>query len=197
MLNCVVRVATIQDIKYAADIAAEMAISIAQRKVDIKPRSVEYIAAKMKAGVAVIAINPANGEWMGFATLEVWQHQKYVANTGLIIKPRYRGLHLSHDIKFKLFNLARTLFPQAKVFSLSYNTAVIKANEEMGFKVVPYSTLLTDPLFLLGVDTWVDFIGMMRNADEEHCTHLAMVFDPAEYFVENAVHQPVFYKKVI
>lgn len=174
--NLSLRFATVYDQQYANDIAHEINISALLRKVAIAPRNGDYIFQKMIDGLAVIAIDNTTEEWAGFCALDVWDHQKYVANTGLIVKPKYRGKNLSDLLKHKLFELARIKFPSAKVFSLTNKEKIKKVNIDLGFKEVETREIMLDPYFNTGMNSWVDFIELLKQSDESG--HKAMVFDP-------------------
>ena len=66
-----------------------MESSAKARGTGIAKRSPEYVAKKMEEGKAVIALD-ANGTWVGFCYIEVWEHERFVANSGLIVAPAYR-----------------------------------------------------------------------------------------------------------
>ena len=53
-------------------------------------RSQEYITCKINEGKAVIAVSP-EGEFAGFCYIESWGHEKFVANSGLIVPEKFRG----------------------------------------------------------------------------------------------------------
>lgn len=169
--------ATSGDHSYAAEIANEMAYSSARRGNGIAHRTPEYVMKKMDEGIAVIAVNTDNGAWAGFCYLEVWQHQKYVANSGLIVAPGYRGTGISKEIKITLFNHCRAGFPEAKLFSLSTSPAVIHVNESLGYKAVSFAELMNDDLFLTGCQSWVNYNDLM-DREQTHLPYVAMVYDP-------------------
>lgn len=185
-LSCIVRIATSGDYKYTGVIIEEMTASAAKRGVHIHPRTPEYIMEKMDAGLSVIAINPENGEWVGFCCIEVWQHEKYVANSGLIISPQYRGMGISREIKIKLFEQCRLKFPRARLFSLSTSPAVRHINTELGYKALPHAEIMQDELFLNGGNTWVNYVELMNDKDLSS-QYVAMVYDPVEECAEAAL----------
>ena len=51
-------------------------------------RSPEYIQEKILQGKAVIAL--FNETFAGFCYIESWEHERYVATSGLIVKPEFR-----------------------------------------------------------------------------------------------------------
>lgn len=157
----------------------EMADSAAKRGTGIAVRPPQYAMKKMDDGLAVIAVNAHTDEWAGFCYSEVWQHEKYVANSGLIVSPKHRGRGISKEIKIKLFELCRSKFPAAKLFSLTASPAVIHVNAALGYKTVPYSDFMNDELFLTGCNSWVNYLDLMSGA-KGNLNYTAMVFDPNE-----------------
>lgn len=186
-LKSIIRIATSEDYKYADEIIDEMAISAAKRGTGVSRRTFEYITEKMDSGLAVIAIDPENNEWAGFCCIEVWQHEKYVANSGLIVSPKYRGMGISKGIKIKLFDTCRERFPHARIFSLTTSPAVMHINKVLGYQTVPHSDIMNDPLFLTGCNSWVNYIDLM-NGQHKGSPYTAMVFDPADQFYGKTVH---------
>ncbi|HRP56167.1 GNAT family N-acetyltransferase [Agriterribacter sp.] len=174
--------ATSGDHPYATAIANEMAYSSASRGTGIAYRPPEYVMKKMDEGLAVIAVNADNGAWAGFCCIEVWQHKKYVANSGLIVPPAYRGTGISKEIKIALFDHCRSKFPDARLFSLSASPAVIHMNKAMGYKIIPFAEVVNDELFLTGCESWVNYRDIMSR-EAAPLPYVAMVFDPgAESF---------------
>ncbi len=166
-----------------------MAYSAIKRGVGITQRTSGFIKKKINKGLAVIAINPANGEWVGFVYLEVWRHRKYVANSGLIVSPTYRGSGVSTALKAKLFEYSRVKFPGAKLFSLTTSPAVRHVNTALGYREVAPAELLGDKYFMKGCRSWVDFSRLMRNKTAKSL-YVAMVYAP---LVETG-EVPGFYK---
>lgn len=170
------RTAKPEDHKYAEEITTAMAESATKRGVNIARRPVDYINKKIDEGLAVIAFNPANGSWVGFGCIEVWKHERFVANSGLIVSPEYRGFGVSSDIKIKMFELGRQRFPVAKHFSLTTNPGVIHTNQKLGFKTVSFEEIMSDNLFLIGATSWIDYVDLMCTA--HHSNYVAMIFEP-------------------
>ena len=92
--------ATPDDAHYAETITTEMEESAKARGTGIAKRSPDYIRQKMNEGKAVIALTN-DGTWVGFCYIEAWQHEKYVANSGLIVAPAFRKSGVATDIKKK------------------------------------------------------------------------------------------------
>lgn len=183
-----IRLATAADKHYANTIIAEMEESAKARGTGIAKRTPEYIEMKMEEGKAVIAITP-DGTWVGFCYIEAWQHEKYVANSGLIVAPAFRKTGVATEIKHKIFELSRKRYPEAKIFGLTTGLAVMKINSDLGYEPVTYSELTTDEEFWKGCRSCVNFeILMSKNRTNCMCT--AMLFDPAEAAAKAQVPLP-------
>ncbi|MEM9679826.1 MAG: GNAT family N-acetyltransferase, partial [Bacteroidota bacterium] len=90
---------------YAQVISDTIADSAKDRGTGIAKRTPEYIISKIESGNAVIALKDAT--FAGFCYIESWGHGKFVANSGLIVHPNYRGQGLAKEIKHKIFNHSR------------------------------------------------------------------------------------------
>ncbi len=141
-----VLVASGHHIHCATIICDEMAASALARGTGIAKRTPEYIAQKISEGKAVIAFSDT-GEWAGFCYIESWSHGQYVANSGLIVAPQFRKSGLAKQIKLKIFELSRRLYPEAKIFGLTTGLAVMKINSDLGYEPVTYSELTQDEAF--------------------------------------------------
>lgn len=173
-----VRVASSHHVHYAALICEEMAASAMARGTGIAKRSPDYIEQKMKEGKAVIAFSP-DGEWAGFCYIESWSHGEYVANSGLIVAPAFRKSGIAKQIKSKVFELSRQLYPDAKVFGLTTGLAVMKINSELGYKPVTYSELTQDNAFWQGCQSCVNY-PILESKERKNCLCTAMLFDAAK-----------------
>lgn len=176
--NIIVRLATADDKHYASVITQEMEESAKARGTGIAKRSPEYLARKIDEGKAVIAVTP-DGTWVGFCYIEAWQHDKYVANSGLIVSPPFRKTGIATEIKHKIFNLSREKYPHAKIFGLTTGLAVMKINSELGYEPVTYSELTTDEEFWKGCQSCVNYDILVAKG-RKNCMCTAMLFDPEE-----------------
>ena len=182
--NIIVREAISDDKKYADTITHEMAESAKARGTGIAKRSPEYIQMKMDEGKAVIAVQP-DGTWVGFCYIEAWEHEKYVANSGLIVAPAFRKSGVAKAIKNKVFALSRKRYPNAKIFGLTTGLAVMKINSDLGYEPVTYSELTNDDAFWKGCRSCVNY-DILMSKDRKNCMCTAMLYDPAEKAVEQA-----------
>lgn len=176
--NIIVRVATTNDKHYSETITTEMEESAKARGTGIAKRSPLYIEQKMEEGKAVIAHLP-DGTWVGFCYIEAWEHEKYVANSGLIVAPAFRKTGVATEIKRTVFNLSRKKYPDAKIFGLTTGLAVMKINSDLGYEPVTYSELTTDDEFWKGCQSCVNYEILMSKG-RKNCMCTAMLYDPAE-----------------
>jgi hypothetical protein len=174
----IVRLATADDKHYAETITTEMEQSAKARGTGIAKRSPDYIIRKMEEGKAVIAVMK-DGTWVGFCYIEAWQHDKYVANSGLIVAPAFRKTGVATEIKHKIFELSRKKYPTAKIFGLTTGLAVMKINSDLGYEPVTYSELTTDEEFWKGCQSCVNY-EILKSKERKNCMCTAMLFDPVE-----------------
>ena len=189
-------VANASHVKYAERICELMYISSQERGTGIAKRSPDYVAEKMIAGKAVIAL--AGEEFAGFAYIETWSHSKFVANSGLIVAHQFRKSGLARRIKAKVFELSRTLYPDAKIFSITTGLAVMKLNTELGFKPVTFSELTDDEEFWKGCEGCVNFDVLQRN-NRKMCLCTGLLYDPEEhkeYKKQNLKPLPLIVSKI-
>ena len=161
---------------FAQEICVEMEESAKVRGTGIAKRPVEYIETKMRTGRAVIALDE-NQDFAGFSYIETWSHECFVANSGLIVKPKYRNSGLARQIKKKIFELSLKKFPNAKIFSITTSLAVLKLNSEIGFKPVTFSELTDDEVFWKGCEACVNYDILLRN-NRRMCLCTGMLYDP-------------------
>lgn len=74
----------------------------AVRGTGIAERTHEYVATKMKEGKAIIAL--CGDTFAGFTYIESWGNKQYVATSGLIVHPDFRGLGLANALNKLLSN---------------------------------------------------------------------------------------------
>lgn len=180
-----VRVASAQDAGYAQAICDEIFLSSQERKTGIARRTPEYVIEKMTAGKAVIALDE-NGEFAGFSYIESWGGKSFVANSGLIVAHKFRGMGIAKRIKEQTFILSRNLFPDAKIFSITTGAAVMKMNYEFGFRPVPFSELTNDPEFWKGCQGCRHF-DILESHDYKMCICTGLLYDPKEHL---EIHHP-------
>ncbi|RAI99360.1 hypothetical protein LX64_04491 [Chitinophaga skermanii] len=193
--HIIVRVATPGDTHYASIITDEMEASAKARGTGIAKRSPSYVQLKMEEGKAVIALTDKN-DWVGFCYIEAWGHDKFVANSGLIVNPAFRGHGVAKAIKHKIFELSRKKYPQAKIFGLTTGLAVMKINSELGYEPVTYSELTDDEEFWKGCQSCVNF-DILQSKGRKNCICTAMLYDPVEKEKEAAEKEAAVKAKVV
>jgi N-acetylglutamate synthase-like GNAT family acetyltransferase len=162
--------------KYAEVICDTIADSAKVRGTGIAKRTPDYILKKLKNRNAVIALD--DGKFAGFCYIEIWGHDKFVANSGLIVHPDYRNQGLAKKIKKSIFELSIKKFPTAKIFGITTGLAVMKINYELGYKPVTFSELTEDPQFWKGCQTCKNF-DILTRTERKMCLCTGMLYDPA------------------
>ena len=160
---------------YANLICDTIADAAKVRGTGIAKRKPEYIIEKMEKGNAVIALE--GNVFAGFCYIETWGHGKFVANSGLIVHPDFRGQGLAKRIKKRIFEHSREKFPMAKVFSITTGLAVMKLNSDLGYKPVTFSELTDDQSFWKGCQTCKNY-DVLQRTNQSMCLCTGMLFDP-------------------
>ena len=148
------------------------------RGTGIAERTHEYLATKIREGKAIIALD--GEEFAGFTYIESWGNRQYVATSGLIVHPNYRGLGLAKRVKAASFQLARLRWPKAKLFSLTSGAAVMKMNTELGYVPVTFNELTDDAAFWKGCEGCVNH-DILVAKKRKFCICTAMLYDPADH----------------
>ena len=171
-----VMVASEKHLKYVTTINDTIDEAAKARGTGIARRTDEYITGKIKQGKAIIAL--CGEEFAGFTYIESWGNKQYVATSGLIVHPDYRGLGLAKRIKAASFRLARLRWPKAKIFSLTSGAAVMKMNTELGYVPVTFNELTDDEDFWKGCEGCVNHDILMAK-NRKFCICTAMLYDPS------------------
>ncbi|MEX0722313.1 MAG: GNAT family N-acetyltransferase [Gracilimonas sp.] len=161
---------------YAEDVCALIEEAAHKRGTGIAKREPEYIKTKMTNGNAVIALD--GNQLAGFCYVEVWENKKYVANSGLIVHPDYRGQGLAKRIKAKAFELSRKKYAESKLFGITTSLPVMKINSDLGYRPVTFSELTQDETFWKGCQSCPNYDILQRN-NRSNCLCTGMLFDPA------------------
>lgn len=161
--------------KHAEEICKTIESAAKVRGTGIAKRNIAYIVSKIEQGNAVIALD--NDCFAGFCYIESWEHGKFVANSGLIVHPNYRGLGLSKKIKQKVFMHSRLKYPNAKIFSITTGLAVMKLNNNLGYRPVTFSELTDDKTFWDGCRTCINY-DVLQRTKQQMCLCTGMLYDP-------------------
>ena len=163
---------------YVNTILKTIADAAKVRGTGIAKRTHEYLATKMKEAKAVIALE--NGNFAGFSYIETWGNKHYVTTSGLIVHPDYRGMGVAKRIKDLTFTLARVRWPQAKIFSLTSGSAVMKMNTQLGYHPVTFNDLTDDQSFWRGCEGCIN-VDVLHRTGRKYCICTAMLYDPEEH----------------
>ncbi|MBW3522347.1 GNAT family N-acetyltransferase [Chryseobacterium sp. NKUCC03_KSP] len=180
-----IEISSSMHLMYVSEIQQEMYDSARRRGTGIAKRSIEYLSKKISEGNAVVATE--NGEWVGFCYIETWSHGQFVANSGLIVSPKFRHGGIATLIKDRVFALSREKFPNAKIFGLTTGLAVMKINSDLGYKPVIYSELTQDEEFWNGCKNCVNYEILMKK-ERKNCLCTAMLFVPDNNKVNEVVN---------
>ena len=172
-----IHVALPEHAEHAEAICALMAESAKARGTGIATRKPEYVAEKLRSGKAIIAL--VDGELGGFSYIETWSHGRYVANSGLIVNPKFRRLGLARRIKAAIFKLSRQKYPEARIFGITTSLPVMKINSDLGYSPVTFSELTQDDDFWAGCKSCPNHDILMRN-ERQMCLCTAMMAPSAE-----------------
>jgi hypothetical protein len=172
----IVRSAIPADVVFADQIIHEMESSAISRGSGISKRSAASVIEKIDSGKAVVAVTE-KGEWAGFSYIETWDDEKFVSNSGLIVSPKYRTKGVASQIKTQIFDLSRSRYPEAKVFSITSGLAIMKMNTRLGFEPVTYDEIAHEPRFWDGCKSCVNY-DVLQSKNRCNCLCTAMLFDP-------------------
>ena len=151
----------------------------------IAERTHEYVAAKMREGKAVLALDPSKQSelgdtFAGFSYIETWGNKAYVTTSGLIVHPDYQGRDISKRIKDHTFTLARVRWPHAKIFSLTSGDAVMKMNTSLGYVPVSFKQLTDDDAFWHGCQGCINH-DILEAKNRKFCVCTGMLWDPDKH----------------
>ena len=186
-----VMIASEKHLKYVGTINDTIDESAKARGTGIARRTDEYITDKINKGKAIVALN--GEEFVGFCYIESWGHDKFVANSGLIVKPTYRGLGVAKRIKRAAFDLSRQKYPSAKLFGLTTGEQVMRINTDLGYVPVTFAKLTDDNQFWAGCKSCVNY-DILQRTNMTKCLCIGMVYDPEE-IAKKAAEQKANEKK--
>ncbi|WP_282630849.1 GNAT family N-acetyltransferase [Empedobacter sedimenti] len=170
-----VRIANADDAKYAELLCEWYEESARMRKTGIAKRNPVYLERKMRNGNAVIAFDD-DDQVAGFSYIETYEEEKFVVNSGLIVRLDLRSSGIGREIKHAVFELSRTKFPKSKVFSITTSLAVMRMNTKLGYKPVTFSELTQSDEFWNGCKSCKNYHILMDN-DRERCICTGLVYD--------------------
>lgn len=174
-MEIAVVVADASHVGHAEAICLMMAEAAKKRGTGIAKRSPVYIAEKMTEGKGVIALS--DGKPVGFCYIESWEHDRFVANSGLIVHEDFRKTGLAKRIKARILELSAEKFPGARVFGITTSLAVMRINTELGYKPVTFSELTDDDAFWKGCNGCVN-VDILQRTNRKLCLCTGMLYEP-------------------
>src|ERR1700733_4643770 len=171
-----IRIAEPSDVKYVYPILREIEDSAKARGTGIAKRTPQSLCQKIYDGKAVIALGE-DGVWAGFSYIEAWSNGEFVSNSGLIVNPVHRGKGVARGIKEEILRLSRSIYPAAKIFSITTGAAVMKLNHEFGFRPVAYAEITRDEQFWDKCRNCVNY-PILQSQGRQRCLCTAMLFSP-------------------
>ena len=170
-----VRIANADDAKYAELLCEWYEESARMRKTGIAKRNPVYLERKMRSGNAVIAFDD-DDQVAGFSYIETYEEEKFVVNSGLIVRLDLRSSGIGREIKHAVFELSRTKFPKSKIFSITTSLAVMRMNTKLCYKPVTFSELTQSDEFWNGCKSCKNYHILMDN-ERERCICTGLVYD--------------------
>jgi hypothetical protein len=82
--------------------------------------------------------------------------------------------------------LSRSIYPAAKIFSITTGTAVMKLNHEFGFRPVAYAEITRDGRFWDKCRGCVNY-PILQSQGRQRCLCTAMLWEPKGYQIERAI----------
>lgn len=157
---------------YAQTICDLIEESARVRGTGIAKRDPNYVRDMLVTGHSVVALH--NDRLVGFCYIETWSHGNYVSNSGLIVDPEYRKLGLAKAIKKEVFDLARNLYPKARVFGITTSGPVMRINTDLGYRPVTFSELTQDDEFWQKCSSCPNY-GILQAKERKMCLCTGML----------------------
>jgi GNAT superfamily N-acetyltransferase len=172
IIDIKISISTKEHIHHAQAIVDLIEESARVRGTGIAKRDPNYIKKKLETGHSVVALD---GERLvGFCYVETYSHQRYVSNSGLIVDPEYRKHGLAKRVKRAAFDLARDLYPEARVFGITTSLPVMKINTELGYVPVTFSELTQDEVFWKGCSSCPNY-AILQSKNHKMCLCTGML----------------------
>ncbi|UOQ76363.1 GNAT family N-acetyltransferase [Hymenobacter sp. 5516J-16] len=168
------RVAHAADAQYVDTLCQWYEESAKSRGVGIAKRDPNYLKKKMERGDSIIAF--LDEQLAGFCYIETFEDNKFVVNSGLIVNTELRKEGLGRAIKHRVFELSRTKYPEAKIFGITTSAAVMKINNELGYRPVTFPELTQSDDFWKGCSSCKNY-GILMENQRKMCLCTGMVYD--------------------
>ena len=101
---------------------------------------------------------------------------------------KFRKHHLATRIKRTAFTLSRLRWPEAKLFGLTSQAAVMKINTSLGYVPVTFAELTDDEAYWRGCGTpehpCCQNYDILVRTGRKYCICTGMLYDPADHVGE-------------
>ncbi len=171
----IIEIASTEHLKFVEEIAGMIAAAAEEKDSGLALRNPAYLAEKINEEKAIIAF--CGEELAAFCYIELWEGKSFIANSGLIVSPKFRGNGLAKRIKKVAFEYSRCRFPESKIFGLTTNASVMRINADLGYRPVSYTDLTTDEKFWSGCSSCSNYDILLRTG-RKRCLCTAMLFNP-------------------
>jgi len=171
-----------EHISFSKEIENLLKEAAAEKSRGLNIKNSDYIEKKILSGDAIIATK--DGELAGFCYLRRRKNTDYVSVSGIVIMPKYRKIGLSKLIINEAFELARTKYPEAKIFCLTTSPTFMRVSSELGYKPISYSKLSTSQEFWNACSDCLNYSTLKSN-NNSRCLCSAMLFDPYSFNIED------------
>lgn len=192
--DIVVTLATTKHLSYVNQIIELIALSAKERGTGRGKRTVSEISQKIRAGQAVIAISDT-GKLAGFCYVAGYDNGAYFANSALVVAHEFRGCGLSRDIKIEAYRLGKKLFPNATPITITTSAAVMKLNQELGYKAVSFADITSDEQFWEGCKGCVNY-DILQRTNRKNCLCTAMKGEATPTAEVVTLSKPSYYKEI-
>ena len=178
----IITIPTKEQISFSKKIASLLKEAATEKSRGLNIMKSDYIAEKISSGNSIIATK--DGKLAGFCYLRRRNKEGYVSIAGIVIMPEFRKSGLSALIIAKAFELARTKYPKAKIFSLTTSPTFMRIKSELGYKPITYSKLSTSDEFWNACSNCRNFSILKKN-NYARCLCSAMLFNPFSFNIED------------
>lgn len=168
-----VMVASSEHLRFVPEIVELIALSAKERGTGRGKREPDEMIEKINKGQAIIALCAKTQVLAGFCYVESYDEGKFFANSALIVAHDFRGAGLARLIKHHAFNLGQSLFPYATPITITTSTAVMKLNQELGYKAVSFDEISADDQFWKGCEGCVNF-NILSRLKRKNCLCTAL-----------------------
>ncbi|UOF94490.1 MAG: GNAT family N-acetyltransferase [Bacteroides sp.] len=162
--------------QYVEQIITEIAQSAKARGIGVANKSKEHLLERINSGNSVIAININSKKWAGFCYIDLWNLDKFIVHSGLIVNPIYRNYGLAKVIKKTIFDYSKKKYPDYRIFGITNSAAVMKINSDLGYTPVSFAEITQDIEFWKGCKSCVNY-EILKQKKYKNCLCTALLYN--------------------